>query len=151
MERNSSSSKVEAASAESRLEAESRPTVDAVEKKVVALAEQMERLIGTVQARAEGWLDRNALHEQITRIRESAGDVLKELAPDKARPRSEKRGKTPTPPRGSRAASARLDPAHAPGKKHRPPMPSAHGVKHSDQRLAKLRVAKLIRRSGPKG
>jgi hypothetical protein len=26
-----------------------------------------------------------------------------------------------------------------------------YGVKHSDQRLAKLRVAKLIRRSGPKG
>jgi hypothetical protein len=33
----------------------------------------------------------------------------------------------------------------APGKKHRPPVPTAKGVKHSDQRIAKLRTANEVR------
>jgi len=34
----------------------------------------------------------------------------------------------------------------APGKKHRAPMPPVHGVKHSDERIAKLRLANEVRR-----
>ena len=45
------------ASSKSPKETSARTAPDAVEQKVVALAEQMGRLIGTVQARAEGWLD----------------------------------------------------------------------------------------------
>jgi len=33
----------------------------------------------------------------------------------------------------------------APGKKHRPPMPTLHGAKHSDERIAKLRTANEVR------
>jgi hypothetical protein len=42
------------------------------------------------------------------------------------------------------------DPIHAPGKRHRKPAPAAHGVKHSDERIAKLRLANANRqrRSG---
>ena len=43
------------------------------------------------------------------------------------------------------------DPSHAPGKKHRAPVPTVHGVKHSDQRIAKGRLSAQLRRSGPKG
>jgi len=34
----------------------------------------------------------------------------------------------------------------APGKKHRSPMPTLHGAKHSDERIAKLRTANEVRR-----
>ena len=36
----------------------------------------------------------------------------------------------------------------APGKKHRRPPPAAHGVKHSDETIAKGRGAARIRKSG---
>src|SRR6185436_15044030 len=43
------------------------------------------------------------------------------------------------------AAKARPDLAHAPGKKHRRPAPSAHGVKKSDQTIPKARQAETVR------
>ena len=36
-------------------------TVDSMEQKMLAFAEQLGRIVGTVQAKAEGWLDRDAL------------------------------------------------------------------------------------------
>jgi hypothetical protein len=36
----------------------------------------------------------------------------------------------------------------APGKKHRKPMPSAAGTKHSDTRIAKMKAANEARRRG---
>ena len=54
-------------------------TADAVEQKFVALAEQMGRLIGTVQAKAEGWLDPKYMRDQITRIQDGATDLLSHL------------------------------------------------------------------------
>jgi hypothetical protein len=56
-----------------------KETVDALEQQVVAYAEQLGRLVGTVQAKAEGWLDRDALNEQITRIRDDATALLERL------------------------------------------------------------------------
>lgn len=38
----------------------------------------------------------------------------------------------------------RGDVVHAPGKRHRPPAPSAHGVAHSDERIAKARAAEEV-------
>jgi hypothetical protein len=36
-------------------------TADAMEQRVVAFAEQLGRIAGTFQAKAEGWMDREAL------------------------------------------------------------------------------------------
>jgi hypothetical protein len=126
------------------------PTGSAVEQKIVALAEQMGWLIGTVQARAEGWLDRGTLEEPLTRIREGAADVLANLSSTQ---RNEPSSTTPAKPRVSRrtsAAAARLgraaDPSRAPGKKHKPPTPSTRGVKHSEEHVTKLRSAEAVRR-----
>jgi hypothetical protein len=131
-----------------------RPASDAVEQKVVALAEQMGRMIGVVHAKAEGWLDRTSLTEQLTRIRENAAEVLAHLNPAvaSARPvarRTSRKGgsgraggsgkKTSGPGR----SGGKVD---APGKKHRAPMPPVHGLKHSDERIAKLRLANEVRR-----
>jgi hypothetical protein len=54
-------------------------TGDSMEKRMLALAEQVGRIAGTVQAKAEGWLDRNALSAQIASIRDSATDLLQQI------------------------------------------------------------------------
>jgi len=130
-----------------------KSTADAVEQKVVALAEQMGRLIGTVQARAEGWLDRTTLQNQLTGIRESAAEVLTHLNPRGPAPASESGqagGSGQSSRRRTSAAAAKSGRSggkvDAPGKKHRGPMPSARGAKHSDERIAKLRTASEVRR-----
>ena len=53
-----------------------QPTSDLIEEKLVAFAEQLGGVVGTVQAKAEGWLDRSALAKEIGRIRDNAADLL---------------------------------------------------------------------------
>jgi hypothetical protein len=117
------------------------PTSDqAVEQKVVQLAEQLGRVIGTVRAKADGWLDRKTLTTQIAGIRDAAADLLKQVAGDSS-------GETPASGAATRRSRGAVD---APGKKHRKPAPSVRGAKHSDERIAKLRLANAnrTRRSG---
>jgi hypothetical protein len=83
-------------------------TRDLIEQKVVAFAEQLGSLVGTVQAKAEGWLDRKALSQEVGRIRDSAAELLDQV----------NRESTATAaPRLSRG------PVDAPGKRHRKPLP----------------------------
>ena len=131
----------------------SRPAADPVEQKVVALAEQMGRLIGTIQAKAEGWLEGQSLHDQLNRIRESAAEVLTNLTQARAS-RASSGGKpeaadttrtsSSTPTTSARGGSGGV--VDAPGKKHRAPAPTAHGVKHSDERIAKMKLANEAQR-----
>ena len=53
--------------------------IDAMEQRVVAFAEQLGRIVGTVQAKAEGWMDRDALNAQIAGVRDSAAVLLEQL------------------------------------------------------------------------
>ena len=46
-----------------------------VEQKVVALAEQIGWFLGTVQAKADGWLERETLARNVSRIRDRASEV----------------------------------------------------------------------------
>jgi hypothetical protein len=39
----------------------------------------------------------------------------------------------------------------AAGKRHRPPPPSMHGVKHSDQRISRMKAAMIRGRRGNRG
>jgi len=39
----------------------------------------------------------------------------------------------------------------AAGKRHRPPPPSVHGVKHSDQRISRMKAAMMRGRRGNRG
>src|SRR5258706_5204905 len=61
------------------------PSADAIEQRLVAFAEQLGRLAGTVQARADGWMDGPALQEQVTRIRDGAASLLRQLGAAAAR------------------------------------------------------------------
>jgi hypothetical protein len=89
-------------------------TTDQVKHKVVAVAEQVGRIIGTVQAKVEG-LNRGK--------------------------RSPKKPAAPTKAMARAAAVPSRPNVDAPGKRHRKPVPSDPGVKHSDERIAKLKSA----------
>lgn len=120
------------------------PNDSNVEQRVVALAEQLGRVVGTVQAKTEGWLDRQKLTEQITHVRDSASDLLKHL--------SRGNSESPAPPKRAKAADPKgrsggmVD---APGKRHRKPSPSVRGAKKSDTRLAKMKTVNTSRRQRP--
>ena len=110
-----------------------------MEKRVVAFAEQLGRMAGTVQAQAEGWIDRDRLNKQLAAVRDGAADLLEQLA-DAA-----------NASRKSTVAAARKDPkgrsggaVDAPGKKHRKQAPSDPGATRADSQAAKLRAAKTM-------
>jgi thioesterase domain-containing protein len=55
------------------------PAADAMEQRVMAFAEQLGRIVGTIQAKADGWLDAEALPKQIATIRDEAAHLLDQL------------------------------------------------------------------------
>ena len=78
-------------------------TADSIEQRVVAFAEHLGRIAGTVQARAEGWMDRETLSRQLATVRDAAAELLEQLAggtaasrmkPEAAPARGENRGRS---------------------------------------------------------
>jgi hypothetical protein len=59
-------------------------TGDAMEKRMLAFAEQIGRIAGTVQAKAEGWMNTEALNAQLSSIRDSASELLQQMGGKKA-------------------------------------------------------------------
>ena len=129
---------------------------DPVEKRLVAFAEQLGRIVGTVQNKADGWLDRKTLNEELTRIRDGAADLLQHVgtetasASDVAPAQRQTTDHAPaTATTGWRATAAtgrsggKVD---APGKTHRTPPAGARGIKHSDEMIPKLKAAQATRR-----
>ena len=55
-------------------------TADPIEQRLVAFAEQLGRMVGTIQAKAEGWMDRETLNQQIVSVRDGAANLLEQLA-----------------------------------------------------------------------
>ena len=55
-------------------------TTDPIEQRLVAFAEQLGRMVGTIQAKAEGWMDRETLNKQIVSVRDGAAHLLEQLA-----------------------------------------------------------------------
>ena len=126
--------------------ASSASTVDSVEQRVVALAEQVGRIVGTVQTKAEGWFDRKALSDQFVSVRDSAAEMVRHLASAAKAPSKPARAKAADAAQRARGRSGGV--VDAPGKKHRKPMPSTPGTKHSDTRIAKMKVMAESRRRG---
>jgi hypothetical protein len=116
-------------------------TPDAMEQRVVAFAEQLGRIAGTFHAKAEGWLDREALTRQIANVRDSAADLLEQLAGDATR--GSKRSPIATPATGkTKGRSGGV--VDAPGKKHRKPLPADPGANIADSQAAKIRMARTM-------
>jgi hypothetical protein len=124
-------------------------TADQMEQRVVAFAEQLGRIAGTFHAKAEGWLDREALTKQIARVRDSATALLEQLGAGPTN--APKRAPAATPVRG-RTKGRSGGAVDAPGKKHRKPLPADPGANLADSQAAKMRMArpmiKTTRRRG---
>ena len=109
-------------------------------EQAIALAEQLGRIAGNIEGTAESWLKRERLAKQLTRVRDGAAQMLEGLRRQPAPRKKTKRAKS-----AASAASARKNPAHAPGKKRRGPAPTLHGVKKSNETVTKLRTATAVR------
>ena len=108
---------------------------------MLAFAEQLGRIAGTVQAKTTGWMDGDALKKELARVRDGAAELLQQLTAD-APPVPVS---TPTggpAPRRTRGRSGGI--VDAPGKKHRPPMPTDPGANRADSQAAKMRDAKTM-------
>ena len=58
---------------------EAGSTGESMEQRVLAFAEQIGRIYGTVQAKAEGWLDRDKLNAEIESLRDNATELLAQI------------------------------------------------------------------------
>jgi len=111
------------------------------EQRVVTFAEQLGRVVETVRAKAEGWMDRERLYQQIAHVRDGAADLLEELAGG-ATTASKEKAATATARGGDRGRSGGA--VDAPGKRHRKPMPSDPGANIVDSQVEKTRMAKTM-------
>jgi hypothetical protein len=93
---------------------------DLIEESVVAFAEQLGSLVGTVQGRAEGWLDREELSKEVGRIRDSAASLLDQM--NRKFTAQRKAAAKQTAPATAATRPSR-GPVDAPGKRHRKPVP----------------------------
>jgi hypothetical protein len=116
-------------------------SADALEARVLAFAEQLGRIAGTVQAKTAGWMDGDALKKELARVRDGAADLLQQLTAD-APAVAENRPTGGAAIRRSRGRSGGI--VDAPGKKHRPPMPTDPGANRADSQAAKMRDAKTM-------
>jgi hypothetical protein len=116
-------------------------TADTMEQRVVAFAEQLGRMAGTVQARAEGWMDRETLSREISSVRDAAVELLGQLAGGTTNASKVAKAQ-PTAAALQKASKRRSGGVvDAPGKKHREPMPRDPGGTIVGSQAAKMRSA----------
>ncbi len=134
----------------------------ATEQRVLAFAEQLGRIAGSFQAKAEGWLDRDALNAQIASVRDDAAALLEQLADGATKAtkvfeaskaaqasRTAKTKPAPAAPRGASKAPGKNagkgrsgGTVDAPGKKHRTRAPGDPDARVADSQAAKVRAAR---------
>ena len=124
-----------------------------VEERIIAFAEQLGRLIGTVESKTEGWInqDQKALGDQLTQIREGAAELLTHLSGALASGRAAAKSQKKQPEAGATPVGRSGGTVDAPGKTHRKMAKNARGAKHSDERVSKIKAAKTMRRSQRRG
>jgi hypothetical protein len=120
----------------------STPTVDGLEERVLAFAEQLGRIAGTVHAKTAGWMDGDTLKKELARVRDGAADLLQQLTADAPAVAENRPTAGAAAIRRSRRRSGGI--VDAPGKKHRPPMPTDPGANRADTQAAKMRAAKTM-------
>jgi len=133
-------------------------TADGIERQVVAFAEQLGRIVGTVQAKTEGWLDPQALTEQLSRVRDNATSLLEQLGATRLAhaaesPQPAATGAGPSDggapsPSATRGRSGGV--VDAPGKKHRKPTVNQplRASAASAGRVARMKAVNANRRRG---
>ena len=113
----------------------------ALEERVIAFAEQMGYLAGTLQTTAEGLVDRKALSKQLTSVRNGAASLLKQMASGATA--LTRRKSAPAAAGRTRKTGRSGGVVDAPGKKHRKPAPA-------DPRVGRVRTqAATMRKAQP--
>jgi hypothetical protein len=126
-------------------------TTGALDPRVAAFAEHLGRVAGTIQARAEGWLDRDMLNKQIASVRDGAAQLLQQLAAATEVARTAAKTTAAAAPVG-RAQDRSGGVVDAPGKKHRKPLPSDPGANLAHAQAAKMRAARpMVKTSKTRG
>jgi hypothetical protein len=111
-----------------------------MEERVLAFAEHLGRIAGTVQAKAEGWMDRDALTKQIASVRDGAAELLGQLASGTTKASR----RNPAAMALGKAKGRSGGVVDAPGKKHRKPMPAEPDANVAGSQAAKMRTAKTM-------
>ena len=116
----------------------------AMEQRVGAFAEQLGRMVGTVQAKAEGWTDREVLSKQLASVRDGATHMLEQLAASMTtatkKKTTKKRAATAHAANKKRSAGV----VDAPGKTHRKRAPAGPTAAIARSQAAKKRTAKTM-------
>ena len=112
---------------------------DAMEQRLVAFAEQLGKVAGTFQAKADGWMDRETLNKQIASVRDGAAQLIKQLGIGPKR--AAKKKPAPVKPVAKGRSGGTVD---APGKKHRKPGPANPDATIAASQAEKLRAAKTM-------
>jgi hypothetical protein len=119
--------------------ASSAETADATEQRLVKFAEQLGRMAGTLQARADGWMDRETLNKQIASVRDGAAELIKHLGMGAKKAAKKKPATTPRVAKGRSGGTV-----DAPGKKHRKPGPANPDASIAVSQAEKVRAAKTM-------
>ena len=113
---------------------------DSMENRMLAFAEQLGRIAGTVQAKADGWLNRETLTRQIAGVRDGAAELLEHLGvgatPAKKAPAAK------AAPRKTTGRSGGV--VDAPGKKRRKRLPADPDATVAASQAAKTRQARTM-------
>jgi len=111
-----------------------------LERQVLAFAEQLGYVAGSIESKAEGWMDREKLSRQVASVRDGAKQLLDQLATGVAS-RVRRRPAPKKPVRKARSGGA----VDAPGKKHRKPAPA--GPPAAAARARNTRVSEAVPRA----
>ena len=84
-------------------------------EQAIALAEQLGRIAGTIEGTAESWMNRQALTDQLTRVRDGATQMLEGLTGGTAKSADSgtRRARNPRAPRPRGRPTPRTRPASA--------------------------------------
>jgi len=115
---------------------------DPIEQRVVAFAEQLGRMVATIQAKAEGWMDRETLNRQIASVRDGAANLLEQLADAT---KATKTSAVVAARGGNKGRSGGT--VDAPGKRHRKPAPNDPQANVARSQANKLRTAKTMEKT----
>jgi hypothetical protein len=114
--------------------------LQALEKRVVDIAEQLDRIAATAQANAAHLGIRPGFYSELSQIRKRASRLLKRVAAEELNTNGNRQ----------RARERSRQKVAAPGKKHRKAPEAVHGVKHSDEVITKALTTRRRRSSRPR-
>ncbi|HZI82065.1 MAG TPA: hypothetical protein VFD69_21250 [Vicinamibacterales bacterium] len=115
------------------------PPSSALERQVLAFAEQLGYVAGSIESKVESRMDRQKLSRQVTSVRDGAKRLLEQLASGVAS-RVRRRAAPKRPVRKARSGGT----VDAPGKKHRKPAPAAPPPAGERARNANMQAATHI-------